>query len=50
MGTGWHSKTIGLLLETHPKFDTLRKKIKLEKSSRTKKVSDVFFEDEKDYC
>ncbi len=41
-GTGWYSKTIGLLLETHPKFDTLRKKIGLGRSPRTGRVSGVF--------
>jgi len=41
-GTGWYSKTIGLLLETHPKFENLRKKIGLGRSPRTKRVYDEF--------
>ncbi len=41
-GTGWYSKTIGLLLETHPKFEYLRRKIKLGRSPKTGRVSDVF--------
>ena len=41
-GTGWYSKTIGLLLETHPKFESLRKKLGLGRSPRTKRVSEKF--------
>jgi CRISPR-associated protein Csm5 len=41
-GTGWYSKTIGLLLETHPKFEGLRKKLGLGWSPRTKRFYDVF--------
>ena len=41
-GTGWYSKTIGLLLETHPKFESLRKKLGLGRSPRTKRFYDVF--------
>lgn len=41
-GTGWYSKTIGLLLETHPNFEYLRKKIGLGKSPKTRKVSNEF--------
>jgi len=41
-GTGWYSKTIGLLLEDHPKFESLRRKLGLGRSPRTKRFYDVF--------
>ena len=41
-GTGWYSKTIGLLLEAHPKFESLRRKLGLGRSPRTKRFYDVF--------
>ena len=41
-GTGWYSKTIGLLLKTHPRFEYLRTKLGLGKNPKTKKVSSVF--------
>ena len=41
-GTGWYSKTIGLLLKTHTKFEGLRRKLGLGRNPRTKKVSNKF--------
>ena len=41
-GTGWYSKTIGLLLKTHPKFESLRRRLGLGWSRRTKRFYDIF--------
>ncbi|RLI85850.1 MAG: type III-A CRISPR-associated RAMP protein Csm5 [Archaeoglobales archaeon] len=41
-GTGWYSKTIGLLLENHPNFEGLRRRLGLGRSLRTKRFYDVF--------
>ncbi len=41
-GTGWYSKTIGLLLETHPEFENIRKKLGLGRNPRTGKLSGIF--------
>jgi len=41
-GTGWYSKTIGLLLETHPEFEYIRKKLRLGRSPRTGRFYEIF--------
>lgn len=41
-GTGWYSKTIGLLLETHSEFESLRRKLGLGRSPRTGRFYDLF--------
>jgi len=41
-GTGWYSSTIGTLLETHPEFEDIRRKLGLGRNPRTKRFSRNF--------